>query len=47
MPGLDGRYRPGRAELIGDGTDAAIVAIGSIAHEAVAARDCWPSAVSA
>ncbi len=36
LPGLDGRYRPGRAELIGDGTDAAIVAIGSIAHEAVA-----------
>ncbi len=37
VPGLDGRFRPGRAELIGDGTDAAIVAIGSIAHEAVAA----------
>jgi transketolase len=39
LPGLDGRFRPGRAEVIGDGGDLVIVAIGSIAHEAVAAAE--------
>lgn len=39
LPGLDRRFRLGRAERIGSGTDAAIIAVGGIAHEAVAARD--------
>jgi transketolase len=39
LPGLDGRFRLGRAEMIGDGNDAAIISIGSISHAAVAARD--------
>ena len=37
VPGLDGRFRLGRAELIGDGTDLAIVTYGGIATEAVEA----------
>ena len=37
LPGLDGRFRLGRAELIGDGTDVALIATGSVAQEAVAA----------
>ncbi len=34
VPGLDGRFRTGRAELIGDGGDVALIAIGSVAREA-------------
>lgn len=37
LPGLDGRFALGRLELLRDGPDVAILAIGSIAHEAVAA----------
>jgi transketolase len=37
VPGLNGRFRLGRAELIGDGTDLAIVTYGGIATEAVEA----------
>jgi transketolase len=37
VDGLDARFRLGRAELIGDGTDAALVALGAAAREAVAA----------
>ena len=37
MPGLDGRLRLGGVEQIGDGRDVAIVATGSITHEAAAA----------
>ena len=39
LPGLDARFRLGRAELIGSGKKAAIISIGSISHAAVAARD--------
>jgi transketolase len=39
VPGLDGRFRMGRAEMIGDGTDVAIVAIGTVAAEAVRAAE--------
>lgn len=37
VPGLDGRFRLGRAELIGDGRDLAIVTYGGITPEAVRA----------
>lgn len=37
LPGLAGRFRLGRAELIGDGEDVAIVTYGGIAPEAMAA----------
>jgi transketolase len=37
VPGLAGRFRPGRAEVVCDGGDVALVAMGSIATEAVAA----------
>lgn len=37
VPGFSGRFRLGRAELIGDGRDLAIVTYGSITAEAVAA----------
>lgn len=37
LPGLDGRFELGRLEVLREGGDAAILAIGSIAHEAVAA----------
>ncbi|MDQ6915355.1 MAG: 1-deoxy-D-xylulose-5-phosphate synthase, partial [Actinomycetota bacterium] len=37
VPGLDGRFRLGRAELIGDGADVAILALGTVAGQAVAA----------
>jgi transketolase len=37
VPGLGGRFRIGAAELIGDGEDVALVAVGSCAREAVAA----------
>jgi transketolase len=37
LAGLDGRFELGRLEVLREGGDAAILAIGSIAHEAVAA----------
>ena len=37
VPGLDGRFSLGRAELIGSGTNVLLVTVGSVAHEAVAA----------
>lgn len=37
LPGLDGRFELGRLEVLREGTDAAILAIGSVAHEATAA----------
>jgi transketolase len=37
LPGLDGRFRLGHVERIGEGEDVAIVACGPIAHQAVAA----------
>ena len=37
VPGLDGRFRTGRAELIGDGADVALVSLGGAAQEAVGA----------
>lgn len=39
LPGLDGRFELGRAALIGEGRDAAIVSYGPIAHEAVGAAE--------
>jgi transketolase len=39
VPGLDGRFRLGRAESIGDGADVAIVAVGTMASEAVVAAE--------
>ena len=39
VPGLDGRFALGRAELIGGGADLLVVAIGSVAHEAVEAAE--------
>jgi transketolase len=39
VPRLEGRFTPGRAALIGSGCDLAIVAIGSVAHEAVEAAE--------
>jgi transketolase len=38
IPGLDGRFRLGRTELIGSGTDVALVALGGAAAEAIAAE---------
>lgn len=37
VPGLDGRFRPGRIERLGEGNDMAIVTYGSITTEALAA----------
>jgi transketolase len=37
LPGLDGHFELGGLSTVREGTDAAILAIGSIAHEAVAA----------
>jgi transketolase len=37
VPGLDGRFRLGRAEVVHDGRDVAIIAMGSVASEAAAA----------
>ena len=37
MPGLDGRFRHGRAELVRPGRDVCIVTTGSVAAEAAAA----------
>lgn len=39
LPGLGGRFELGRLEVLREGRDVAILAIGSIAHEAVAAAD--------
>jgi len=39
LPGLDGRFELGRLELLREGDDAAILAIGSIAREALAAAE--------
>lgn len=39
LPGLEGRFEFGGMTLVREGRDAAILAIGSIAHEAVAAAD--------
>jgi transketolase len=39
VPGLDGRFALGRLEVLREGADAAILAIGSIAHAAVEAAD--------
>ncbi|HEX3608970.1 MAG TPA: transketolase C-terminal domain-containing protein [Solirubrobacterales bacterium] len=39
LPGLDGRFELGRLDVVREGQDVAILAIGSIAHEAVAAAD--------
>ncbi len=39
VPGLDGRFALGRAQLLGEGRDAAIVATGSCALQAVAAAE--------
>jgi transketolase len=39
VPGLDGRFRLGRAELIGDGDDLAILACGGMVGEAIAAAE--------
>ena len=39
VPGLDGRFAPGRAELIGSGADVALVALGGAAREAVQAAE--------
>lgn len=39
LPNLDGRFALGRLEVLREGEDAAILAIGSIAHEALAAAD--------
>jgi len=48
LPGLDGRFEPGRAEWVRQGTDLAFVAMGAVAHEAVAAaRDLEASGTSA
>jgi transketolase len=39
LPGLDGRFRLGGLETVREGGDAAILAIGAISHEAVAAAE--------
>lgn len=39
LPGLDGRFEPGRIQVLREGGDVAILAIGSIVHEALAAAD--------
>lgn len=39
VPGLDGHFDLGRLSVVREGTDAAIIAIGAIAHEAIAAAE--------
>jgi transketolase len=39
VPGLNGRFATGRAQLIGEGQDVALIAIGSIAREAQQAAE--------
>ena len=43
MPGLEGRFCLGRAEVLGDGEDALFVTMGSCAREAVAAAELLES----
>lgn len=37
LPGLEGRYEPGRLAVVRDGTDALLVAAGTAAHDVLAA----------
>ena len=39
LPGLEGRFEPGRAQLIRDGTGVVLLAMGAVATEAVAAAE--------
>jgi len=39
VPNLDGRFEPGRIEIVRTGADVALIGLGSIAVEAVAAAD--------
>jgi transketolase len=39
VPGLDGRFELGRLEILREGEDGSILAIGAIAHEAMAAAE--------
>ncbi len=39
LPGLDGRFEPGRAQLIRDGKGVVLLAMGAVATEAVAAAE--------
>jgi transketolase len=39
VPGLEGRFRPGRVEIVREGTDVVLLTLGSVATEAVAAAD--------
>jgi transketolase len=39
VPGLDGRFELGRAQLIGDGEDVALIALGGLARQAVEAAE--------
>jgi transketolase len=39
VPKLEGRFRVGRLEVLADGGDAALIALGPLAHAALAARD--------
>jgi transketolase len=43
IPGLDGRFELGRAELIGEGDDVLIIATGSVAREARSALETLSS----
>ena len=45
MPGLDGRFEPGRAQMCRKGRDLLLVAMGTVATEAAAAESS-PSAAS-
>ena len=40
VPGLHGRFELGRLEVLGDGDDVALVALGPLAHAALAAESC-------
>src|SRR5204863_5693681 len=40
VPGLGARFRPGHVEIVNDGTDVALVAMGSVATGAGAAAQC-------
>jgi transketolase len=39
VPKLEGRFRVGRLEVLADGGDAALIALGPLAHAALAARE--------
>ena len=39
VPGLDGRFDPGRVELVRDGRDMLMITVGAVALEAVAAAE--------